>query len=287
MEKRTISLAKKRKIHSYIRAVVQIIFFLLFPSAFSAAFNGIKYIFTQMGNGNSVALSGFLTILLVLCLYTIVFGRFFCGFACAFGSLGDGIRALYLWICKKIKRKPYTLRESWMKALSILKYGILLAVLFPCFTGTYERVRGSSPWDVFSMLRAGNFEIKSYMIGVLLLLIIVIGMAVQERFFCRVLCPMGAVFTMLPALPLTGLFRERENCIQGCSGCQKTCPAGIELSERDTGNVSGNCFQCGKCMDVCPKQNIRAGRLPWRGNEIWYTCFRAVLLAVLLWLAGV
>jgi polyferredoxin len=249
--------------------VVQIVFFLLFPSAFSAAFNGIKYIFTQMGNGNSVALSGFLTILLVLCLYTIVFGRFFCGFACAFGSLGDGIRALYLWICKKTKRKPHSLRESWMKALSILKYGVLLVILFLCFTGNYERTRGFSPWDVFSMLRAGNFEIKSYMIGVLLL------------------CPMGAIFTMLPALPLTGLFRKRENCIQGCSGCEKICPSGIALSDRETGNVSGDCFQCGKCMDVCPKQNISAAWLPWRGNEIWHTCFRAVLLAVFLWLVGV
>jgi polyferredoxin len=278
---------KKKKIHNYTRAVVQVIFFFLFPSAFTAAFNGIKYLFTQMGNGNSVALSGFFTILLMLCLYTIVFGRFFCGFACAFGSLGDGIRALYLWICRKIKRKPYTLGESWMKVLSNLKYVILFVILFLCFTGNYEKARGTSPWDVFSMLRAGNFEIKNYIIGALLLLVIVIGMAVHERFFCRVLCPMGAVFTMLPALPLTGLFRNRENCIQGCLGCTKICPSGIALSDRSTGNVSGDCFQCGKCMDVCPKQNIRGGQMRWHGNEVWYTCFRAVLLAVLLWLAGV
>jgi polyferredoxin len=287
MKKKTNPLKKKREIHRYTRAVAQIIFFCLFPSAFSAAFNGIKYIFTQLGNGNSVVFSGFLTILLVLCLYTIVFGRFFCGFACAFGSLGDGVRALYVWICKKIKRKPFTLRESWMKTLSFLKYAILFAVLVLCFTKNYERARGYSPWDVFSMLRAGNFQIKSYMAGVLLLLLIVMGMAMHERFFCRVLCPMGAVFAMLPSLPLTGLFRKREDCIAGCFGCEKICPAGIALSENGTGNVSGDCFQCGKCMDICPKQNIRAGQMLWRGNEILYTFFRVVFLAVLLWLAGV
>lgn len=286
MEKKTLSLVQKRKLHRYVRAVIQLLFFLLFPSGFTAAFNGVKYIFIQIGNGNSVEWTVFLTVLLVLCLYTILFGRFFCGFACAFGSLGDGIRTLYLWICKKIKRKPYTLKASWMKVLSMLKYVILLVILLLCFTGTYGKTRGTSPWDVFSMLRAGKFEIKNYLPGVVLLFIIIIGMALHERFFCRVLCPMGAVFTMLPSLPATGLFRKREDCLQGCSGCQKICPADIALSDRD-GDVQGDCFQCGKCMDVCPKQNIRAGSLVWRGNELWYTCFRAVLLAGLLWLAGV
>jgi polyferredoxin len=234
-----------------------------------------------------VELSGFLIVLLVLCLYTTVFGRFFCGFACAFGSLGDGVRALYVWICKKGKRKPFTLRESWMKTLSFLKYVVLFAVLVLCFTKNEGRARGTSPWDVFSMFRAGNFQIKGYMAGALLLFLIVIGMALHERFFCRVLCPMGAVFTMLPSLPLTGLFRKREDCMAGCCACEKICPSGIALSERGTGAVSGDCFQCGKCMDICPKQNIRAGQMPWRGNEVLYTFFRCVLLAVLLWLAGV
>jgi polyferredoxin len=287
MEKKTNPLKKKREIHRYTRAVVQIIFFCLFPSAFSAAFHGIKYIFIQIGNGNSVAFSGFLMILLVLCLYTIVFGRFFCGFACAFGSMGDGVRALYVWVCKKIKRKPFTLRESWMKTLSFLKYVILFAVVVLCFTENEGRARGWSPWDVFSMFRAGNVPIKSDMAGALLLFLIVMGMAMHERFFCRVLCPMGAVFTMLPSLPLTGLFRKRQDCIAGCSGCEKICPAGIALSDRETGNVSGGCFQCGKCMDICPKQNIRAGWMPWRGNDVLYTFFRVVFLAVVLWLAGV
>lgn len=287
MKKNTISFAKRRKLHSYTRAVIQLLFFLLFPAGFTAAFAGVKYIFIQIGSGNSVAVTGFLTVLLVLCLYTILFGRFFCGFSCAFGSLGDGIRALYLWICKKNKRKPYTLKASWMKVLSILKYGILLTILFMCFTGVYERTRGISPWDVFSMLRAGNFEIKNYLIGAILLFVIIIGMALSDRFFCRVLCPMGAVFTMLPILPVTALFRKRENCLSGCSGCKKTCTADIELLDRDTWDVSGDCFQCGKCMDVCPKQNIKAGWLPWRGNEVWYMCVRAILLAGLLWLVGV
>lgn len=79
----------KRKIQKYIRMIILLIFFTIMPSIYTTAFSGVKYIFTQIGNGQQVELTSFVTILIVLCLYTIVFGRFFCGFACAFGSLGD------------------------------------------------------------------------------------------------------------------------------------------------------------------------------------------------------
>ena len=51
-------------------------------------FSGIKSVLTQIGAGNPIAWSSFLTVLLALCAYTIVFGRFFCGYACAFGTAG-------------------------------------------------------------------------------------------------------------------------------------------------------------------------------------------------------
>ena len=75
--------------------------FILFPSMFTAAFNGVKYIFTQIGSGNRIELTSFVAVLLMLCVYTMIFGRFFCGFACAFGSFGDAMHALYVSCCRK------------------------------------------------------------------------------------------------------------------------------------------------------------------------------------------
>ena len=160
-------------------------------------------------------------------------------------------------------------------------------ILLMCFADYYGKMTGTSPWDVFSMLRVGNFKIGAYAVGVILLLAIVIGMAICERFFCRFLCPMGAIFAMLPALPVTGLFRNEEECLKGCCACKKNCPADIDLPNKGFMEVKGDCFQCGRCMDICPKENIRAGYLPWKGNEIWFTLVRAVLLAVILIAAGV
>ena len=98
---------KQKQVHRYVRATIQLIFFLLVPSAFTAAFSGVKYLFTQIGKGDAIGMTSFVTALCVLCLYTILFGRFFCGFACAFGSFGDALHGIYLWICKKTAEKAF------------------------------------------------------------------------------------------------------------------------------------------------------------------------------------
>ena len=170
-----------KKIHTYLRALIQLLFFLFLPSAFTTAFSGIKTILTQIGSGSPVAMSAFLTVLLALCAYTIVFGRFFCGYACAFGTLGDAVHAGYLFLCKKAKKKPLLLKKSWQKLLSYLKYVILLAIVLLCFFGVYGNLRGFSPWDVFSMIRAGNFHLSGYLPGLLLLLLILAWSSIQYR----------------------------------------------------------------------------------------------------------
>ena len=276
-----------KKVHAYVRAAIQLLFFLFLPSAFTTAFSGIKSVLTQIGTGSPVVMSSFLTVLLALCAYTVVFGRFFCGYACAFGTLGDAVHALYLFLCKKCKKKPVRLKECWKKPLSFLKYAVLLAIVLLCFTGVYGEITGWSPWDVFSMLRSGNFKVGAYWLGCVLLVLILAGMVFCERFFCRFLCPMGAVFTMLPVLPFFSVRRQKANCAKGCTACQKICPSDLELPEKGSWNGNGDCFQCQKCLEICPKKNAESGFRFFRGNEIWFAVLRAVILAAVLILAGI
>ena len=274
-----------KKIHVWVRAVIQLLYFLFIPSAYTAAFNGVKYIFTQMGAKTHLEVTSFVAALIVLCVYTIVLGRFFCGFACAFGSLGDAVRALYVFICKKLKKKPITMKAAVVKKLQVVKYFVLAIIAVTCFTGVYSKAKGFSPWDVFSMLHARNFKLGGYTLGVVLLVLIVIGMCFQERFFCRVLCPMGAVFSLLPVLPFFSLHRTRENCRKGCKACTKTCPSQIGLPSDGSWAVSGDCFQCQKCIDICPQKHIHCGIRKLKGNEFWFMILRAlILLGICLWL---
>lgn len=281
---KTMTPKTKKRALTLLRAVIQLAFFIFLPAAFTSGFSAVKYIFTQLGLGAPVKLTAFVTIFLVLCGYTIVFGRFFCGFACAFGALGDAVRGGYVFVCKKLGKKPLRINKTVAKWLSYLKYIILTAIVLMCFGGVYGKLSGTSPWDVFSMLHAGNFRLAKYGVGIALLVAIIVLMALTERGFCRFLCPMGAVFSLLPVLPVFALRRDRENCIKGCQACQNNCPADIALS--DKGVQSGECFQCQKCIGVCPKKNISTGIKKLHGNEIWFTIIRAAALAALLVWAG-
>ena len=286
MDIHNLTAKERKKIHTWLRALIQLLYFIFIPSVYTAAFAGVKYIFTQIGAGEKVAMTSFVTVLLVICLYTMVFGRFFCGFACAFGAFGDALHALYTKACKKMKKKPVKIPEKAVGILSYMKYLVLLLIVLLCYAGVYGKAQGTSPWDVFSMIHAGNFRLGGYVIGLVILLLLMVGMCVQERFFCRFFCPMGAVFSILPVLPFSNLRRDRSECIKGCRACTMKCPSDIELAPNTAPELSGDCFQCQKCIDTCPKGNIHTGIRALKGNEIWYTVLRAVILLILFKFVG-
>lgn len=248
---------KKRIIFgSLARVIIQLGFFILMPGAFSAAFSGVKYVFQQIADGNMLKWNSFVMALIGLCLFTILFGRFFCGYVCAFGFVGDCIYWLSGIIQEKIfhRKKQFNLPEKCVPWLQKVKYLILAAVVVLCVLGGYGSLKGCSPWTVFSLLFSRRFDLSSNMIGSILLFLIFIGMAIQERFFCQFLCPLGALFTLLPQLPSSWLKRDPENCIKGCRACQQQCPVKIKL-ETD-GFRNGECIGCERCAAVCPKGNL-------------------------------
>ena len=134
---------------------------------------------------------------------------------------------------------------------------VLALILLSCLTGVYGKLTGTSPWDVFSMLTAGRLPDSTYLVGIILLLLIMVGMCTQERFFCQFLCPMGAVFAMMPILPGALFKRNRPNCAPKCTLCKKRCPAHLDI-DGDTSR-SGECICCHACTAACPRQNIHMG----------------------------
>ncbi|MCR4843018.1 MAG: 4Fe-4S binding protein [Eubacterium sp.] len=267
-----------KNLPSYIRFAIQLCFFLVLPSAFTGAFSGVKYIFTSLGEGTVLEATSFVTVLITLCVFTVVFGRFFCGFACAFGSLGDWVYAIGQFVQKKLKKRLPAIPVRVRKALDWVKYVVLVLIAGLCFLGVYGDLSGSSPWDVFSMFTALSFHLDGYAVGIVLLALILVGMVFQERFFCRFICPMGAVFSLLPMLPLFSLFRSRENCIRGCNACGNKCPADLSLPDDGGEAVASRCFQCQKCTGICPKSNVHTGIKIIRGNEWWWMLVRGVIL---------
>lgn len=275
-------LRKKRVLRQrLVRAVIQLIFFISMPSAFVAGFSGVKYIFSQIYAGNVLEFNSFLITLTGLCIFTILFGRFFCGYVCAFGSLSDFIYEISGLIQKKVlrRKKQFSFPESWVCVLQKVKYLILTLIVIFCCMGIYERFSGSSPWDVFSMLTVGKTSFSGYTAGIIILIAVSVGMALQERFFCQFLCPMGALFALLPVLPVSELQRNEAGCQRSCSVCRKNCPVHLYL-EKDSFR-SGECICCGKCAEMCPGENIHSleGRLS--GNELWLVTGKAAMFFIM------
>jgi len=263
-------------IHRITRFVIQVAFFVLLPALFSAAFNGVKYFANQMFKQGVFSWNPFLAILVALLVSTIVFGRFFCGYACSFGSLGDWLFSCSAFIQKKLFKKVFKLPGIAIKVLQYLKYVILIGILATCLTGTYSYIGQADPWELFGQFRAGNFSIGGQTYMAIALGLIIVGMLLVERFFCLFLCPMGAVFALMPMVPLTLFNRKKEECLKGCSLCVKNCPADISLGEPHSRH--GECFQCGKCSVKCPKENVRLGFRKVKGTGIVLTLVKAALL---------
>ncbi len=248
---------QKNRLLFWGRIAVQIIFFVFLPSLFSQAFGGVKEIVTAIGQRDVLSMSAFVTKLIVLVAVTIIFGRVFCGWACAFGALGDWIYAISQQIQKKCKKRLPGIPEKADYILTKAKYGVLVGILVLCYMQKGQLITNNSPWTVFSLLTARNISIGAYGIGIAFLLAILVGMAFCERFFCRFLCPMGAVFSLLPQLLIFQFKRSRENCIPNCQACKRNCPVKMKLQENPM--QEGECIKCGRCVLTCPKKNISLG----------------------------
>lgn len=244
---------KKKNVRTLdlVRLVIQIIFLIIAPAPFSTAFAGLKGLAVKVGEGDSLAMSAMLKLCLALVVFTIVFGRFFCGWACAFGTYNDIVNR----IARRLKIKQIK-NEKLDKYLPKVKYGVLVLILGLCAAGLRSLTNGTSPWDVFAKILALNFHFSGYAIGVVLLLLITVGAAFIERFFCRFLCPMGAIFSLAAVLAPVRLKKRETNCGK-CKACSSVCPGRIPLNQTETVK-SGECYRCMKCTEICPRGNMQS-----------------------------
>lgn len=279
---------KKTDKKHIILITMRLLFFLLFPAVFATAFAGVKQIAAQIGGGVPLELNSLTATLILVLIFTILFGRFFCGFACAFGIYGDFLYELSARVRKKKKKRPLTLGIQAGKCLSKVKYSILVIILIVCIAGKNSLIQKISPWDVFSRLQARNIPTLS--IGILMFLLISIGMIFEKRFFCRFLCPLGAIFSFIPVLPLSIPKRDRGHCLPNCKACQLKCPANLDIASTEEGDTvsMGECFSCGKCTQICPRNNVHPTCVPTKDNLFLWHLIRGFLLLVLFfWIVGI
>ena len=119
--------------------IIRLIFFILMPAAFSAGFNGVKSLVTEIGRGEPLGMNGFVMTLIGLAGFTVLSGRFFCGYVCAFGTLGDAVYGLSGLVQKKVlgRKKQISIPDKAVPVLQKIKYILLLLIVILCAAGIY------------------------------------------------------------------------------------------------------------------------------------------------------
>lgn len=174
---------------------------------------------------------------------SLVAGRVFCGWACPIGALQDALA----WLARRLygRRGPYPWQPPRRldRALRWLKVGVLGWVLWASLTALAPPLAAFCPYR--ALFEIGRFSLFSLgLMGLLALCSMMI-----ERFWCRYLCPLGAVLALFNRLSPWRPRVHAEACRQ-CGRCARICPAGIDPLRDGTGHAE--CLRCYACADGCP-----------------------------------
>lgn len=256
----------RRRRHDFVsrtRLAVQLVFLMLAPQAFSAAFSAARSIMVSLGQGKALELTGLMVTLVALLAYTVVVGRFFCGYACAFGTLGDLLFRLGDALRRRLRLRSLRIPDKVEDALRLLKYVVLVILLAGSLLGAGTIISSASPWTAFGHLTSLSLGGMGVAGGAILLALMVL-MLLKERVFCEFLCPLGALFSLLPVIPRSNRHRNPHD-LAGSAGCKRACP--VRIFPPGEGRWMGECIQCDRCECVAKAGCVTLGPALMRAEE--------------------
>jgi len=196
-----------------------------------------------------------LTVIGGIALAGLVAGRLLCGWACPFGFVQE---LLY--------KVPYV-RFSIPPWTRFIKYGVFvgLVVAVPVFWSPESPIyicrlcpvatlASSIPWAVMR----GSADLVWLSVRLAILFAIIILAMGHRRFFCKVICPLGACLSVFNRF--AAIFPERKaDCID-CGSCEKVCPMETQKGKEQFGvydNRAEECISCLECHKKCPTTAIQ------------------------------
>jgi len=191
-------------------------------------------------------------IFLAIVLVSIVFGKSFCSWLCPVGFISELIGDFGEKIFKRKLKLPKRL-DIPLRSLKYLLLGFFLYAIFALMNLVAVRAFLDSPYNQVADLKMYYFfadlsETSLIVIGSLFVLSIFI-----RNFWCRFLCPYGALLGIFSFLTPNKIKRNPVSCID-CGLCAKACPSSINVDKVLT-VYSDECSTCLSCIDVCPVEN--------------------------------
>lgn len=206
------------------------------------------YIFLTTGNIHQAHPAG-LFIFLSIILMSIIFGKSFCGWMCPIGFISELIGDFGEKIFKRKLRLPKFLDLLLRSVKYLLLAFLFYAVLF-LMTDLAVNAFLDSPYNLVADLKMYYFFADISRFSIIVLSVLFIFSIFIRNFWCRYLCPYGALLGIFSLLSPNKIKREAKSCID-CGLCSKACPSMIGVDKVST-VLSDECTTCLNCVDACP-----------------------------------
>ncbi|MHC4499130.1 MAG: 4Fe-4S binding protein, partial [Planctomycetota bacterium] len=215
---------------------------------------------------------------LVTVVLTIIFGRFFCSWVCPFGSLHHFVG----FLGKRNKPAAQQIELNKYRRAQCIKYFILAVLLamaaFPSIAATLQTglldpipliTRSFNlvllpivdrPVNIASVM--GRFHEGAWLIFTIFLTAILLNLSIP-RFYCRFICPLGALFGVIGRFAIWRIGKNQSECID-CRLCETSCEGGCEPA----GNIRiSECVLCFNCRQDCKDEVLSYQTRPSLGGE--------------------
>jgi polyferredoxin len=214
-----------------------------------SALISFKY-WIQTGIINEIHPSG-LFILFAILGVSILLKKAFCSWLCPVGTLSESLWMLGAKLFDKKFRVP-----CWLDyPLRSLKYLLMIFFVVSISTMDIAMVKDFiySPYNKVADIKMYLFfaNISSFALSTIVILALL--SVFIKNFWCRYLCPYGALLGFFSFLSPLKTTRNAATCID-CELCTKACPSSIKV--HTAGRVwSDECTSCYSCVVACPVKN--------------------------------
>lgn len=185
---------------------------------------------------------------LAFLLTSLLLRKAFCGWLCPVGAISESLWklgretfrrnfALPRWLDLPLRSLKYILMGLFLYAVGSMGVADLAAFL-------------RSPYGLVADVQMLNFFRYLSVTAAIVLGVLVAASVFVRNFWCRYLCPYGALMGLASMLSPLRIWRNEERCID-CAKCAKACPAGLPV-DRLVQIKSAECIGCLECVAVCP-----------------------------------
>ncbi len=182
---------------------------------------------------------------------SLLMKKAFCSWLCPIGTLSENLWKLGRQIFKRNLRLP-----RWLDIpLRSLKYLLLGFFGFFIAVMSAQDLAGfmQTPYALVADVKMLNFFRYMGVTAVIVLLALVVLSVVIQNFWCRYLCPYGALMGIMSLLSPVKIRRDKQACID-CGKCSRACPSQLPV-DKLVQIQSVECTACMECVAVCPAEN--------------------------------